>query len=173
MSRRRGERFPQSSFQQQKGNSRPSTSHCYVGSRAPKQRLVWANEGLFPSGTFVFLAGEAVNQRSPKKPMSSSVFTCVTAACCWDCNGIFTVEEGRAPVRHNPPLPSSKTRHLWMISHASNVVCDLRSSNCFTLIFTCECPSVPPVRRGFKDGQTDGYTDRKRDLLVFLFFRHK
>lgn len=80
MSWGRGERFLQFLFNNKKGNGRPSTSHCYVWSRAPKQRLVWANEGLFPSGTLVFLAEGAVNQPSPKKPMSYSVFMCVSAA---------------------------------------------------------------------------------------------
>lgn len=51
----------------------PSASHCYVWSRASKQGLVWANEGLFPSGTFVFIAEEAVNQRIPKEPTCSPV----------------------------------------------------------------------------------------------------
>lgn len=51
----------------------PSASHCYVWFRASKQGLVWANEGLFPSGTFVFIAEEAVNQRIPKEPTCSPV----------------------------------------------------------------------------------------------------
>lgn len=80
MSRSRGERALRSFFLATERQLPPSASHCDLWSRAPKQRLVWANEGLFPSGTFVFLAEEAVNRRSAKKPTSAPVFVCVSAA---------------------------------------------------------------------------------------------
>jgi hypothetical protein len=72
------------------------------------QGLVLANEGLFPSGTFVFIAKKAVNQCIPKKPMSSPVLVSFLLPCCWDCNGVFTAEEAE-PLFHRSPLrPSGK-----------------------------------------------------------------
>lgn len=58
----------------------PSSPHSYVWSRASKQGLVLTSIGLFPSGTFVSVAEEALNQWLPKEPISSPVLAHVSAA---------------------------------------------------------------------------------------------
>lgn len=122
----------------------PHTPHCHIWSRAPKQRLVWANEGLFPPGTSVSLAEEAVNQCGPKTQWAPQ-FACVfLPPRCWDCNGVFTAEEGRAPLRHSPS--SLQEQAFVMIPHDSSVGMAWGPVIVFTLIFTCErCSPTPQL----------------------------
>lgn len=123
----------------------PSTSHCCIGSRDPKQRLVWANEGLFPSGTFVLLAEEAVNQHPPKHQWALQISCVFLLPRCWDCNGIFTAEEGRAPLQLSPP---SFLQEKTFVNDSTwqQRVYDLRSSHCFHTNLFLWTPRPPRVR---------------------------
>lgn len=72
-----------------------------LGPEPPEQKLVRAHEeGLFPSGTFVFLAKEAVNQHSLKKPGSSAVVMC-------SCHPAAGIVMGFSQLKKAEPLSDS------------------------------------------------------------------
>lgn len=130
-----------------KNNSHPVPPSAALGPEPPEQRLVPAHEGLFPSGTFVFLAKETVNQHSPKKPGSSAVVMC----SCRPAAGIvmgFSQLKKAEPLSYSPPFFPSRKKHLWMFPNDSNVCMTWGLVIVFTLIFTCEGHPLAPPKLG-------------------------
>lgn len=127
----------------------PSPSCSYPGPRGSKQGLVGANEGLFPAGTFVFIAEEAVNQRLPKETSTLPGFVCML---CLPAAGIvmgFSQLKKAESLCHSP-LPPIRKKHSWMIPHDSNMCRTWGLGIVFTLIVTCEHPPLL-VRFAFKE----------------------
>lgn len=170
MSWRWGERDGGRQFLSNNKNCHPLPPAARFGPEAPSRGLFGANEGLSPSGAFVFIAEAAVNQRIPKKPTPTpppSFRVCFCHHAAVVVMGFSQLKKAQS--LFHSPAPSFRKRHLWMIPHDSNLRRTWGLGIVFTLIFTCEYPRLL-ARQAFKERHEE--RDNK-EISALVFFRHK